>query len=133
MKTNFFLLFVLISTSCVADGLFIFDQKIPALLSQKPVLARYLNTTLEFAKEGVATRVGTEINPTLGGVRIGPYRLNARPKGKIGPYTLYVVFNTEVEFKDKTGKITDSVNDGIEISERLISVEIRESEANHSK
>ncbi len=62
----------------------------------------------------------------LGGARIGPYMIPARPKGSTGGDTLEVVVCTRARVLDASGKPTESASDAVRIDERLTVVMLRE-------
>ena len=71
---------LLLPHASFAGGTFPFSQLKP-ILEQKPMLASHLFSTLDFAEWGMASRVGSIVNEKLGGARLGPYRIRAKPKG----------------------------------------------------
>jgi hypothetical protein len=86
----------------MAGGTFPLSQLKP-ILEQKPALATHLFSTLEFAEWGMASRVGSIVNEKLGGARLGPYRIRAKPKGVTGAYIFEVVVYTKKTFLDEGG------------------------------
>ena len=86
-----------------AQGTFPLSQ-LKLILEQKPALATHLFSTLEFAEWGMASRVGSIVHERLGGARLGPYRIRAKPKGAEGDYLFEVVVYTKQTFKDQSGK-----------------------------
>src|SRR5512143_3551723 len=66
-----------------ADGSIGFEE-IDAVLRQRPELRTYLVDTLCISNSGLASRVAGEY--PMGGSRLGPYELDAKPKGQAGPY-----------------------------------------------
>ena len=49
-------------------------------------------------------RIGQNVNPHLGGTRLGPYTVLAKPKGSTGPFVFEVTVTTEAEPLDGAGK-----------------------------
>jgi hypothetical protein len=90
------------------------------LLRAKPALAAVL-ASMEVAPHGVATRIGTNVNPRLGGMRIGPYLFDARVSGR----TVRVELHTKIAFLDARGRATD-VERAVKVSETLERIEISE-------
>ena len=106
-----------------AGGSFDLDDQLLPLLKQKPELMDYLMSTLDIEPHGVAARIGRTVNSHLGGTRIGPYQLCAKPKGQKGAYTLQLTFHTSKVFLDSNGKPADFTT-GVKVVETLTSVEI---------
>lgn len=79
-------------------------SQLKLILEQKPTLASHLFSTLEFAESGMASRVGSIVNERLGGTRLGPYRIRAKPKGAEGDFVFEVVVYTKQTFIDQSGK-----------------------------
>ena len=73
------------------------------ILDQVPTIRDYVSGTLELAESGSANRIGNDANPTLGGTRVGPYEIQAKPKGSDGPYVFELVFHTTCRFLDAAG------------------------------
>jgi hypothetical protein len=94
------------------------------ILHQEPVLAQWLTGGLEFAETGDARRIGQNVNPRFGGLRIGPYVILAKPKGASGPFTLEVTVETELRCRDAAGKDVD-VSQAHTIEEKFSSVTVR--------
>jgi hypothetical protein len=106
-----------------AGGSFALEDLRP-ILQQAPVMATWLNDGLEFDKTGTAVRIGQNVNPRLGGRRIGPYVILAKPKGAAGPFTLEVTVETELMWRDAAGKAVD-VSQAQVIQENFSSVSVR--------
>jgi hypothetical protein len=94
------------------------------ILEREPALAKHLFSTLDFAEWGVSSRVGSTVNERLGGARLGPYRILAKPKGAAGGYTFEVVVYTKKTFLDGSGKEV-TLADASSIVERFDYLEIR--------
>ena len=115
---------VLACTYVHAGGSFTFNDQLLPLLKQKPELMEYLMSTLDIEAHGLAGRIGSMVNPHLGGARVGPYRLRAKPKGQKGDYTLELIFHTKWQFLDSNGEPAD-LTSGVRVVETLTSVEIK--------
>ncbi len=126
---NLTLLFILsfASTAALAGGSIGFDEA-DTYLKQAPLVRAYLLDTLCISDSGMATRVGG--NYPLGGQRIGPYELRAKPRGIIGPYTMNIIINTQQRFFDHNGKEVqqNAIDTAYRIEESFQSVEIRVAE-----
>ncbi len=111
-----------------AGGSFAFEDLQP-ILNQQPVLSQWLTASLDFDQTGLAVRLGQNVYPHLGGARVGPYAILAKPKGKAGPFTLQVTVNTKIIFLDKAGKpMADSdKSEPWHIKEKLSSVTVEPS------
>ncbi len=114
---------VLFSPASYAGGSFILDD-IKPVLGQAPVVEKYLFTGLELEKSGDANRIGSNVNPRLGGTRLGPYCVNAKPKGARGKNTFRVCINTEYQFTDRAGKPC-KLEQAYSVKEKFSSVEIK--------
>jgi hypothetical protein len=107
-----------------AQGTFPFEDLKP-ILNQKPELAKYLLATLEFDEGGIAPRIGSNVNEKLGGQRVGPYMIHAKPKGSTGPKVFEVMVYTEQTFLDAKGKET-TLEEASDVTEKFDHVEIKE-------
>jgi hypothetical protein len=108
---------------CPGGGSCDFEEDVKPILMQEPALADYLLSTLDFYRTASAVRIGGIVNQELGGKRIGPYTIDARPRGLKGPYIFLVTINTERLFFDKDHKKTD-LQAASTVEEKLTSVEI---------
>ena len=113
-----------VCASTYAGGSFDFADQLLPLLEQQPELKQYLLSTLDIAPHGYAGRIGSTVNLHLGGTRIGPYVLKAKPKGAKGDYTLELKFHTEKKYLDANDKVSDLVQ-SVKIIEKLKWVEIK--------
>jgi len=118
------ILFTVMQTSAVAGGSFATSEVLP-LLKQKMDLYRLVMKTLDLDGSGWATRIGGNINSDLGGSRIAPYAIKAKPKGSKGPWQYYLSIEAETIFYDEAGKKV-ALYQGKTIKENLtgISLEI---------
>jgi hypothetical protein len=115
--------FIIPGSVANAGGSFQIDD-IKPVIAQSPDIEKYLFTTLELAKSGDANRIGGNINPRLGGSRLGPYCIYAKPKGAKGKNTLEVCINTEYHFRDKTGRPC-TLEQAYSVTESFVSIEIK--------
>ena len=99
-------------------------EDIQPLLQQQPTLWAYLQNTLDIQNVGIAPRINSKENPALGGSRIAPYVLSAKPKGTPGDYTLTIEVRAETIFLDAHGKKVP-LKDGATIKEHLTGVLVR--------
>jgi len=106
-----------------AGGSFILDD-IKPLLDQAPQVKAYLFSTLDFDACGSADRIGNNVNPRLGGARVGPYCINARPKGSKSGNIFEICINTDIDFRDKKGKSCE-LDKAYSFKEKFLSVEIK--------
>jgi hypothetical protein len=114
----------LVCASAYAGGSFDFADQLLPLLEEQPKLKEYLLSTLDIAPQGYACRIGSTVNAHLGGKRIGPYVLKAKPKGVIGDYTLELTFHTEKKYFDANDKVSNLAL-GVKVLEKLKWVEIK--------
>jgi hypothetical protein len=110
-------------SSAWAGGSFALEDLRP-ILQQEPGLATWLIDGLEFAETGEAVRIGQNVNPRFGGLRLGPYVILAKPKGASGPFTLEVTVETELICRNAAGKNVD-VPQAQTIQEKFSSVSVR--------
>jgi hypothetical protein len=111
------------SSASYSGGSFILDD-IKPILNQAPVIQKYLFTNFELEKIGDANRIGNNVNPRLGGTRLGPYCVNAKPKGAKGKNTFKLCINTEYQFRDQAGKPC-KLEQAYSVKEKFGSVEIK--------
>lgn len=109
--------------SAWAGGSFALEDLSP-ILKPEPVMAKWLTDGLEFAENGDAVRIGQNVNPRFGGLRVGPYVILAKPKGAPGPFTLEVTVETELICRNAAGKAVD-VSQAQVIQEKFSSVTVR--------
>lgn len=91
---------------CWAGGSFALED-IKPILEKAPAVAKWLNETLDLDETGDATRIGQNVNPRLGGTRVGPYTILAKPKDAAGPFVFEVTIETCQVFRDAKGKPVD--------------------------
>jgi hypothetical protein len=117
------LLIFLPGSAAWAGGSFAFEDLRP-ILNQQPVLAKWLTGGLDFDQTGDAARVGQNVNPRFGGLRVGPYVILAKPNGASGPFTLEVTVETELLCRDAAGKPVE-VSEAQTIQEKFSSVTVK--------
>jgi len=86
-----------------AAGSFRPEIELAPVLDQVPSIRDFVSATLDLAESGSADRIGIEANRKLGGTRVGPYIIEARPKGSDGPSLFVLVFHTTYRFLDAAG------------------------------
>jgi hypothetical protein len=130
MEENMKRLILLLVTSLLflpltakAGGSFLVED-IKPVLAQVPEIEKYIFSTLELGKSGDASMIGSTINPRLGGTRLGPYCINAKPKGATGGYVFTLCINTEYDFRDKKGK-SCGIEKAYSVKETFLSMEIK--------
>jgi hypothetical protein len=99
-------------------------EDIKPILEQESVIAKRLAEGLDLDETGSATRIGQNANAHLGGTRVGPYVLWAKPKGAEGPFTLEVTIETEMLCRNAAGKPVD-IAKARDIRETFSSITIR--------
>ena len=115
------------ASGALAGGSFSTEENLMPLLNQQPKLKAWLLGALELDELGSANRIGNNVNPRLGGLRVGPYVVLAKPKGAPGDFTLELTFNTEISCLNAAGKPTD-LDKAHKVTEQLIDVQIRQNE-----
>ena len=99
---------------------------IDPLLRQKPALREFLVSSLDLdATVMAAVRFGPEFEH-LSGARMGPYVIEARPKGSKGGTPLEVILCTDARFLDDEGKAIESDMKATRVEETLTAVMLRE-------
>lgn len=117
-----FLIALLMPSASWAGGSFVIEDMIP-VLDQTPDIKAYILGTLDLDKSGYANRIGNSVNPRLGGKRLGPYCINAKPKGAKGNFTLKLCINTAYDFRDEKGRPCE-LGQAYSVTERFVSAEI---------
>ena len=113
-----------ISALAGASGSFRPDVELVPILDQTPAVRDFVLATLDMAGSGSANRIGNDANALLGGTRLGPYEIAAKPKGSNGPFTLELVFHTAYRFLDASGAEV-ALADAVRVEERFDFLEIR--------
>jgi len=124
MKTSAILFAILLPIVTHAGGSFSVDTELDPILNQVPEIKRILSESLEIQESGWASRIGQAVNPRLGGRRIGPYHVRAKPKGAAGDFTLELIVHTTHVLTDAKGEPSDLPSATL-ISETFASVEIK--------
>lgn len=117
-----FLLIAFSPCSSFAGGSFETEQILP-LIQQNKDLNQFIFSTLAIDSGGWATRIGSRISEGLGGARIAPYSIRAKPKGSSGPWIFYLTIEADTEFLDAHGKSVP-IEQGITIKEKLTGVKL---------
>lgn len=99
------LLIVALASSLQATGSMGTDEIMP-LLKQNPELFRLITESLELSPGASGSRIGQSVNSRLGGTRVAPYYLRAKPKGA-ADWTYDVRIDADVVYLDDNGKIVD--------------------------
>ena len=121
---------ILSTGNALAGGTVEFEE-VEKILKQKPDIARFITSSLEFEGAPLAeVKFGSHFTHLSGG-RMGPYSLWAKPKGKPGKSTLEVTICTAPTFLDKKGKKATDEFEAVSVSERLTGIIIQD--ANETK
>jgi len=100
--------------------------EIDPLLRQKPALRDFLTSSLDLNDTVMAAiRFGPQFEHLSGG-RMGPYMIEARPKGSKGANSIEVVLCTDARFIDETGRVVESDMKATRVEEKLTAVMLRE-------
>jgi hypothetical protein len=116
------LLTALVPYSSFAGGSFRIERVLP-LLQQDKDLNQFIISTLDLDSGGWATRIGSRVNEDLGGARIAPYSICAKPKGSSGPWIFYLIIEADTEFFDAQGKSVP-LEQGKTIKEKLTGIKL---------
>ena len=112
----------------VAGGTISLDELEP-LLRQKPEIQAFLMSSLEMDRTAMAAvRLGSHFK-ALGGTRVGPYLIQARPKTPGNSRVLEVVLCTDARFFDESEKETEDEANAVRLVEKLTVVMLRELDA----
>lgn len=95
----------LASSGAFAAGSVIPDEFLP-LLKQKTQIFEFVSASLDLDESGSGDRIGQAVNPRLGGTRIAPYFVKAKPKGE-KKWSLLLEIQATVEFLDDNGRRTE--------------------------
>jgi hypothetical protein len=117
------LLVFLLCGYAIAGGSFNVEQELRPLLKEASALHQCILSALELEPSGTSSRIGSNVNPALGGTRIGPYKILAKPKGMTGDPTLEVTFVTEKHFLDADGNPT-SISTATAVQEVITAVDV---------
>jgi hypothetical protein len=97
-------------------------EDIKPLLKQKKEIYGLLTDSLDLATSGSADRIGQSVNPNLGGTRVAPYIVYAKPKGA-RDWVLEIQIDATTEYLDPSGKPT-SMESATSVRETLLSIRI---------
>ena len=106
-----------------AGGSCDFEEDVKPILMQQPKLGEHLIATLDIYRTASAVRIGSDVNEELGGARVGPYTMYAKPKNAKGPYVFELTVNTKQKFLDADGKKT-KLEKAASVKETLENVQI---------
>jgi len=123
----FFFVLVLVGAPsvCTAGGTVSLSELDP-LLRQKPDLRMFLISALDMDDTVMAAvRFGSHVK-FLGGARIGPYMIKARPKTPANASPIEVVLCTDTRFFDASGRVTQEETNATRLEEKLSVVMLRE-------
>jgi hypothetical protein len=96
------------------------------LLRQKPQIHAFLTSAYTLDPSATAAvRFGPQFK-NLGGARMGPYTIRARPKTPRNAAALEIVLCTEARFFDASGKETSDQFGAARVEERLAAMMLRE-------
>jgi hypothetical protein len=98
-------------------------EDIIPLLKQNKELFDYIAATLELSPGAAGSRIGQSVNPRLGGARVAPYYLFAKPKGA-RDWTFEIQTDAEVEYLDDKGHVVD-LFDASAFRENFLGITIR--------
>jgi hypothetical protein len=93
------------------------------LLRQNKDLHDHLTRTLDIDTIGTAIRIGSIVNEDLGGARIAPYVIRAKPKGSSGSWVFFLEIEAETVFLDANGKAVP-LEKGKAIREKLLGIKL---------
>jgi hypothetical protein len=97
-----------------------------SLLRQKPQIHAFLTSAYNMDPTATAAvRFGPQFK-NLGGARMGPYTIRARPKTPRNAATLEIVLCTDARFLDASGKETSDQMSAVRVEERLAAMMLRE-------
>ena len=107
-----------------ADGTIATAELLRQLSESNPKLERTLRQGFDLDKDALGGSIGTAINPRLGGMRIGPYKLRGRLRGLPGALDLVITLNTEVTFLNAEGQKTTKIADASSVKEAFKSFQV---------
>jgi len=116
------ILSIIFPLSSHGGGSFLIEDILP-LLQQNKDLSEFVAAHLDLESGGWAARIGNRVNENLGGARIAPYSIRAKPKGSPGPWTFELIIEAETEFLDSKGNAV-SLEKGESIREKLLGIKL---------
>ncbi len=116
---------VLAPSPSVAGGTLRLGE-IDQLLGQKPALRDFLTSSFDLSDTVMAAiRFGPQFEHLSGG-RMGPYMIEARPKGSKGGRPVELVLCTDARFLDEAGNVAANEMKATRVEEKLTVVMFRE-------
>jgi hypothetical protein len=116
-------------------GSFSFEETLESLLKSDAPIGKHLLATLDFADSGFATRLGNHF-VHLGGLRVGPYDIEAKPKVSSGPFVFEVTVETDMQFLDQNGKelvFDDALKNAVRVKETVTGVRFKPAKKTDNK
>lgn len=114
---SFVLLMAWLPTWAFAGGSCPVEWMMP-LLRQDPAVHQFVTSALHLDATGWAGRIGSRVNEDLGGARLAPYSIRAKPKGSTGPWLFLLIVEADAVFLDAEGKPVP-LEQGKKIQEKL--------------
>jgi hypothetical protein len=112
-------------STCIAGGT-VGLSEIDPLLWQRPGLRNFLTSSLDLSDTVMAAvRFGPQFEH-LSGARMGPYMIEARPKGSKDGRPVELVLCTDARFLDESGKVVESEINATRVEEKLTAIMVRE-------
>ncbi len=124
-KVHLSLFLWLVSSGCLLAGGSVRKEAIVELLKQDKQVFHLVSSTLELDRTGWGWRIGTRISRGLGGARVAPYTIRARPKGSDGPWIYKLEILADTRFLDDEGREVE-LKDATEIEERFKELQVTE-------
>lgn len=113
---------IILCAKAYGGGSFGLERVMP-LLKQNESIYLFVMDTLDLESGGWAVRIGSNVNPDLGGARIAPYTIRAKRKGAKGDWTYLLQINAETTYYDSNGKDVP-LQEGKTIKEKLVGIEL---------
>ena len=124
IRTLLLLVCVLVPGVCLGGGTLSLAE-IDSLLRQKPSIRNFLMSSLDM-DDTVMAAIRFGPHTKLGGTRMGPYVIQARPKTPKGASPLEVVLCTDARFFDASGRVTEDEINAVRLEEKLTFVILRD-------
>jgi len=100
---SFVLLMAWLPTWGFGGGSYPVEWLMPLFL-QDPVIHSFVTSTLDLDDSAWARRIGSNVNEDLGGARLAPYTILAKPKGSTGPWVFQLILEADAVFLDAQGQ-----------------------------
>lgn len=113
---------LLVSASAAWAAGSVISTEYAPLLAQRKEIHDFVSAYLDLDESGSGDRIGQAVNPTLGGTRIAPFFIKAKPRGE-KRWTLLLEIQAEVDFLDADGNRTDLV-DAISVRQTLTGIKL---------